>query len=61
MAANASDHAGKIGLKPLLESTEYEYDRLMGITVRFAFPVCRRAFAEMIASGGGCVVITLPR
>lgn len=52
------NHAGTIIVKPLHESTEADYDRLMDINVRSAFLVCRRALPEMAANGGGSVVIT---
>ncbi len=52
------NHAGTIIVKPLHESTEADYDRLMDINVRSAFLVCRRALPEMVANGGGSVVIT---
>ncbi|MEM9498572.1 MAG: SDR family oxidoreductase, partial [Pseudomonadota bacterium] len=52
------NHAGTIIVKPLHESTEEDYDRLMDINVRSAFLVCRRALPEMVANGGGSVVIT---
>ncbi|MEM1429685.1 MAG: SDR family oxidoreductase [Pseudomonadota bacterium] len=52
------NHAGTIIVKPLHETTEEEYDRLMDINVRSAFLVCRRALPEMVANGGGSVVIT---
>lgn len=52
------NHAGTIIVKPLHESTEEDYDRLMDINVKSAFLVCRRALPEMVANGGGSVVIT---
>ncbi len=52
------NHAGTITVKPLHESTEEDYDRLMDINVRSAFLVCRRAVREMSANGGGSIVIT---
>ncbi|MCW3782467.1 SDR family NAD(P)-dependent oxidoreductase [Defluviimonas salinarum] len=52
------NHAGTIIVKALHESTEEDYDRLMNINVRSAFLVCRRALPEMVANGGGSVVIT---
>jgi len=51
-------HAGTITVKPLHESTEADYDRLMDINVRSAFLVCRRAVREMSDNGGGSIVIT---
>jgi NAD(P)-dependent dehydrogenase (short-subunit alcohol dehydrogenase family) len=52
------NHAGTITVKPLHESTEEDYDRLMNINVRSAFLVCRRAVKEMSDIGGGSIVIT---
>jgi NAD(P)-dependent dehydrogenase (short-subunit alcohol dehydrogenase family) len=52
------NHAGTITVKPLHESTEEDYDRLMDINVRSAFLVCRRAVKEMSENGGGSIVIT---
>ncbi len=52
------NHAGTITVKPLHESTEEDYDRLMDINVRSAFLVCRRAVREMSENGGGSIVIT---
>lgn len=52
------NHAGTIIVKPLDETTEADYDRLMDINVRSAFLVCRRAVKEMSANGGGSIVIT---
>lgn len=52
------NHAGTIIVKPLHETTEADYDRLMDINVRSAFLVCRRALPEMTANSGGSVVIT---
>ncbi len=52
------NHAGTITVKPLDESTEADYDRLMDINVKSAFLVCRRAVKEMSDNGGGSIVIT---
>ncbi len=52
------NHAGTITVKPLDESTEEDYDRLMDINVKSAFLVCRRAVKEMSDNGGGSIVIT---
>lgn len=51
-------HAGTIIVKPLHESTDEDYDRLMAINVRSAFIVCREVVAQMRETGGGSVVIT---
>jgi NAD(P)-dependent dehydrogenase (short-subunit alcohol dehydrogenase family) len=52
------NHAGTIIVKPLHETSEADYDRLMAINVKSAFLVCRRAVKEMSANGGGSIVIT---
>lgn len=52
------NHAGTITVKPLDETTEEDYDRLMDINVKSAFLVCRRAVKEMSVNGGGSIVIT---
>lgn len=51
-------HAGTIIVKPLHESTDADYDRLMNINVRSAFVVCREVVSHMVENGGGSVVIT---
>ncbi|MBN0987806.1 SDR family NAD(P)-dependent oxidoreductase [Amphritea pacifica] len=52
------NHAGTIIVKPLHESTEADYDRLMDINVKSAFLVCRRIVPHMVENGGGSIVIT---
>jgi len=51
-------HAGTIIVKPLHESTDADYDRLMDINVRSAFLVCRETVSHMLENGGGSIVIT---
>jgi NAD(P)-dependent dehydrogenase (short-subunit alcohol dehydrogenase family) len=51
-------HAGTIIVKPLHESTDADYDRLMAINVRSAFIVCREVVSHMLENGGGSIVIT---
>lgn len=52
------NHAGTIVVKPLHETSEEDYDRLMDINVRSAFLVCRQVVPMMIEQGGGSIVIT---
>jgi NAD(P)-dependent dehydrogenase (short-subunit alcohol dehydrogenase family) len=52
------NHAGTIIVKPLHESTEKDYDRLMDVNVKSAFLVCKRAVKDMSDNGGGSIVIT---
>lgn len=52
------NHAGTIIVKPLHETTEADYDRLMNINVRSAFLVCRSVVKHMLEGEGGSIVIT---
>ena len=52
------NHAGTITVKPMHETTDADYDRLMDINVKSAFLVCRRAVKEMSNNGSGSIVIT---
>lgn len=51
-------HAGTIIVKPLHQTTDEDYDRLMAINVRSSFIVCREVVAQMRDTGGGSIVIT---
>ncbi|MBP9183474.1 MAG: SDR family oxidoreductase [Fuscovulum sp.] len=51
-------HAGTIIVKPLHQTTDEDYDRLMAINVRSSFIVCREVVAQMRETGGGSIVIT---
>jgi NAD(P)-dependent dehydrogenase (short-subunit alcohol dehydrogenase family) len=52
------NHAGTIIVKPLHETTDADYDRLMDINVRSAFVTCREVLGHMLQHGGGSIVIT---
>ncbi len=52
------NHAGTIIVKPLHESSEADYERMMDINLRSAFLVCRRVVQAMRESGGGSIVVT---
>ncbi len=52
------NHAGTIVVKPFLETTDDEYDRLMDINVRSMFLMTRAVLPGMIAAGGGRIVCT---
>lgn len=52
------NHAGSIIVRPLHETTDADYDRLMDVNVRSAFVVCRAVVAHMLEHGGGSIVIT---
>ncbi|MDR3374622.1 MAG: SDR family NAD(P)-dependent oxidoreductase [Ancalomicrobiaceae bacterium] len=52
------NHAGTIVIKPFLETTLDEWDRLMAINVRSMFLMTRAVLPQMIAAGGGSIVCT---
>jgi NAD(P)-dependent dehydrogenase (short-subunit alcohol dehydrogenase family) len=52
------NHAGTIAAGPFLETTEGEWDRLMGINVKGMFLVTKAVLPNMIASGGGSIICT---
>jgi NAD(P)-dependent dehydrogenase (short-subunit alcohol dehydrogenase family) len=52
------NHAGTIIIKPFLETTEEEWDRLHAINVRSMFLVTRAVLPQMIGAGGGSIVCT---
>jgi NAD(P)-dependent dehydrogenase (short-subunit alcohol dehydrogenase family) len=52
------NHAGTIIVKPLHETTDADYDRLMTINVKSAFIVCREVIKHMLPHGGGSIIIT---
>ena len=51
-------HAGTIIVKPLHETTDAEFDRLMAVNVRSAFLACRAVLPGMMAQKRGSIVIT---
>ncbi len=52
------NHAGTIIVKPLHETTDADYYRLMDINVKSAFVVCREVISHMLQHKGGSIVIT---
>ncbi|OYW37311.1 MAG: oxidoreductase, partial [Azorhizobium sp. 12-66-6] len=50
------NHAGTLVVKPFLDTTEEEWDRLMGINVRSMFLMTKAVLPGMIAAGGGAIV-----
>ncbi|MDE0994407.1 MAG: SDR family oxidoreductase [Rhodospirillales bacterium] len=55
---NLFNHAGTIIVKPLHETTDEEYRRLMDINATSAFIVCRETLKYFIKYGGGNIIIT---
>ncbi len=51
-------HAGPVIFRPFHDTTDEDYDRLMNVTVRSAFLVCRAVVRRMLDQGGGSIVIT---
>lgn len=52
------NHAGTIVVKPFLDTTLEEWDRLMAINVRSMFLMTRAVLPHMIGAGGGSIVCT---
>jgi NAD(P)-dependent dehydrogenase (short-subunit alcohol dehydrogenase family) len=52
------NHAGTIVIKPFLDTTEAEWDRLHDINVKGMFLTTKAVLPQMIAAGGGSIVCT---
>ncbi|MFO0998067.1 MAG: glucose 1-dehydrogenase [Alphaproteobacteria bacterium] len=52
------NHAGSIIVKPFLETTEGDWDRLMATNVKSMFLMSRAVLPGMLAAGGGVIVNT---
>ena len=52
------NHAGGIVVKPFLDTTEDDWDRLHAVNVKSMFLVTRAVLPGMIAAGGGSIVCT---
>jgi NAD(P)-dependent dehydrogenase (short-subunit alcohol dehydrogenase family) len=52
------NHAGSIVVKPFLETTEEEWDRLMAVNVKSMYLVTREVLPHMLRQGKGAIVCT---
>lgn len=52
------NHAGTIIVKPFLDLTEGEWDRLMSINVKSVFLMTREVLPDMLEQGAGSIVNT---
>jgi NAD(P)-dependent dehydrogenase (short-subunit alcohol dehydrogenase family) len=52
------NHAGSIIIKPFLETTEADWDRLMAVNVKSMYLMTRAVLPQMIEAGGGSIVCT---
>ena len=52
------NHAGTVIVKPFLETSEAEWDRLMAINVKSMFWMCQAVLPGMLAAGRGAIVNT---
>jgi NAD(P)-dependent dehydrogenase (short-subunit alcohol dehydrogenase family) len=52
------NHAGTLIVRPFLETTEEEWDRLMAINVRSMFLMTKAVLPAMLAKGKGSIVCT---
>jgi NAD(P)-dependent dehydrogenase (short-subunit alcohol dehydrogenase family) len=52
------NHAGSISIKPFLETTEADWDKLMAVNVKSMYLMTRAVLPQMIEAGGGSIVCT---
>lgn len=52
------NHAGSIVVKPFLDTTEADWDRLMAVNVKSMYLVTREVLPHMLARGKGAIVCT---
>jgi NAD(P)-dependent dehydrogenase (short-subunit alcohol dehydrogenase family) len=52
------NHAGTIVVKPFLDTTDEDYERLMDINVKSMFMVTRAVLPQMLSAGKGSIVCT---
>jgi len=52
------NHAGSIVVKPFLDTTEAEWDRLMAVNVKSMYLVTRAVLPTMLVQGKGAIVCT---
>jgi NAD(P)-dependent dehydrogenase (short-subunit alcohol dehydrogenase family) len=52
------NHAGSIVVKPFLETTEADWDRLMDVNVKSMYLVTREVLPHMLRQGRGAIVCT---
>lgn len=52
------NHAGSIVIRPFLETSEEDWDRLMAVNVKSMYLVTKAVLPQMIAAGGGSIVCT---
>jgi NAD(P)-dependent dehydrogenase (short-subunit alcohol dehydrogenase family) len=52
------NHAGSIVVKPFLDTTEDDWDRLMAVNVKSMYLVTRAVLPHMLATGRGAIVCT---
>jgi NAD(P)-dependent dehydrogenase (short-subunit alcohol dehydrogenase family) len=50
------NNAGRFLLKPIVDTTDEEWDGLMATNVRSVFVHCREALPHLVANGGGAIV-----
>lgn len=50
------NNAGIIQEKPFLETTEADWDRMLGVDLKAVFLVCRALIPGMLSRGGGAIV-----
>jgi NAD(P)-dependent dehydrogenase (short-subunit alcohol dehydrogenase family) len=52
------NHAGIVVVAPFVETTLEQFDAVFNVNLRASFVVCRRIVRDMVANGGGSIVIS---
>lgn len=52
------NHAGIVAVVPFAETTLEQFDAVVNLNLRASFVVCRRIVKDMVANGGGSIVIS---
>jgi NAD(P)-dependent dehydrogenase (short-subunit alcohol dehydrogenase family) len=52
------NHAGIVEVTPFAQTTLEQFDAVLNVNLRASFVVCRRIVRDMIANGGGSIVIS---
>jgi len=52
------NHAGIVAVAPFADTTLEQFDAVFNVNLRASFVVCRRIVRDMVANGGGAIVIS---
>jgi NAD(P)-dependent dehydrogenase (short-subunit alcohol dehydrogenase family) len=52
------NHAGIVAVAPFIDTTLEQFDAVINVNLRASFVVCKRIVRDMVANGGGSIVIS---